>query len=148
MSLKARITEDMKAAMRARETVRLGALRLLLAAIKQREIDERIELDDAGIVAVVDKQIKQRRDSVEQYQAANRLDLADTERFELEVLSAYMPQQLSAEEIASEVRAAIAETGASSAKDMGKLMAWLKPRLAGRADMTAVSAQVKAALAG
>jgi uncharacterized protein len=148
MSLKARITEDMKAAMRARETVRLGALRLLLAAIKQREIDERIELDDAGVIAVVDKQIKQRRDSVEQYQAANRLDLADTERFELDVLSAYMPQQLTTEEIASEVRAAIAETGASSAKDMGKLMAWLKPRLAGRADMTAVSAQVKAALAG
>lgn len=147
MSLKARITEDMKAAMRARETVRLGALRLLLAAIKQREIDERIELDDAGIVAVVDKQIKQRRDSIEQYQAANRLDLADSERIELDVLSAYMPQQLSAEEIAGQVRAAIAETGATSAKDMGKVMNWLKPKLAGRADMTSVSAHVKAALA-
>jgi len=147
MSLRARITEDMKAAMRARETVRLGALRLLLAAIKQREIDERIELDDAGIVAVVDKQIKQRRDSIEQYQAANRLDLADSERIELDVLTAYMPQQLSAEEIVEQVRAAIAETGATSAKDMGKVMSCLKPKLAGRADMTAVSAQVKAALA-
>ena len=108
MSLKARITEDMKAAMRARETVRLGALRLLLAAIKQREIDERIELDDAGIVAVVDKQIKQRRDSIEQYQAANRLDLADSEGIELDVLTAYMPQQLTAEEIAGQILAAIA----------------------------------------
>lgn len=147
MSLRARITEDMKAAMRARETVRLGALRLLLAAIKQREIDERIELDDAGIVAVVDKQIKQRRDSIEQYQAANRLDLADSERIELDVLTAYMPQQLSAEEIVEQVRTAIAETGATSAKDMGKVMNCLKPKLAGRADMTAVSAQVKAALA-
>ncbi len=147
MSLKARITEDMKAAMRARETVRLGALRLLLAAVKQREIDERIELDDAGIVAVVDKQIKQRRDSIEQYQAANRLDLADSERIELDVLTAYMPQQLTAEEIAGQVRAAIAETSATSAKDMGKVMNWLKPKLAGRADMTAVSAHVKAALA-
>ncbi len=147
MSLKARITEDMKAAMRARETMRLGALRLLLAAVKQREIDERIELDDAGIVAVVDKQIKQRRDSIEQYQAANRLDLADSERIELDVLTAYMPQQLTAEEIAGQVRAAIAETGATSAKDMGKVMNWLKPKLAGRADMTAVSAHVKAALA-
>jgi len=147
MSLKARITEDMKAAMRARETMRLGALRLLLAAVKQREIDERIELDDAGIVAVVDKQIKQRRDSIEQYQAANRLDLADSERIELDVLTAYMPQQLTAEEIAGQIRAAIAETGATSAKDMGKVMNWLKPKLAGRADMTAVSAHVKAALA-
>ncbi|MBK6743398.1 MAG: GatB/YqeY domain-containing protein [Hydrogenophilales bacterium] len=147
MSLKARITEDMKAAMRARETVRLGALRLLLAAVKQREIDERIELDDAGIVAVVDKQIKQRRDSIEQYQAAKRQDLADSERFELEVLSAYMPQQLSGDEIAELVRAAIAETGAASAKDMGRAMNWLKPKMSGRADMTVVSAQVKAALA-
>jgi uncharacterized protein YqeY len=147
MSLKARITEDMKAAMRARETVRLGALRLLLAAIKQREIDERIELDDAGIVAVVDKQVKQRRDSIEQYQAANRLDLAGNERIELEVISAYMPQPLSGEEIAEQVRAAIAETGATAVKDMGKVMNWLKPKMAGRADMTAVSAQVKAALA-
>jgi uncharacterized protein YqeY len=147
MSLKARINEDMKAAMRARETARLGALRLLLAAVKQREIDERIELDDTGVVAVVDKLIKQRRDSVEQYSKANRQDLADAERFEIEVLSAFMPQQLSGDEIAALIKDALAETGAASAKDMGKVMAWLKPKMAGRADMTAVSAQVKAALA-
>ncbi len=147
MSLKARINEDMKAAMRARETARLGALRLLLAAVKQREIDERIELDDTGVVAVVDKLIKQRRDSVEQYAKANRQDLADAERFEIEVLSAFMPQQLSGAEIAAMIKDALADTGAASAKDMGKVMAWLKPKMAGRADMTAVSAQVKAALA-
>lgn len=146
MSLKARITEDMKAAMRAREADRLSAIRLLLAAIKQREIDERIELDDAGIVAVIDKLIKQRRDSVAQYAAANRPDLAAREQAEIEVLSAYMPQPLTAEEIADLIRQALTETGAASARDMGKVMSWLKPRVAGRADMTAVSAQVKAAL--
>jgi uncharacterized protein len=147
MSLKARISEDMKAALRARETARLAALRLLLAAVKQREIDERIEIDDAGVIAVVDKLIKQRRDSVEQYTKANRQDLADAERFEIEVLNAFMPRQLSGDEVAALVKQALAETGAASAKDMGKVMAWLKPKMAGRADMTAVSAQVKAALA-
>jgi hypothetical protein len=147
MSLKARITEDMKSALRAKESARLSAVRLLLAAVKQREIDERVELDDAGITAVVEKLIKQRKDSVAQYQAAARQDLADKEQFEIEVLSAYMPQPLSADEVAGLVRSAIAETGAASGKDMGKVMAWLKPKLAGRADMTAVSAQVKTALA-
>jgi uncharacterized protein YqeY len=137
----------LKAALRARETARLAALRLLLAAVKQREIDERIELDDASVVAVVDKLIKQRRDSVEQYSKANRQDLADAERFEIEVLSAFMPQQLSGDEIAALIKDALADTGAASAKDMGKVMAWLKPKMAGRADMTAVSAQVKVALA-
>jgi uncharacterized protein YqeY len=147
MSLKARINEDMKTALRARETARLAALRLLLAAVEQREIDERIELDDAAVIAVVDKLIKQRRDSVEQYTLAKRQDLADAERFEIDVLSAFMPQQLSGDEIADLVRQALAETGAASARDMGKVMAWLKPKMAGRADMTAVSAQVKATLA-
>jgi hypothetical protein len=147
MSLKARITDDMKAALRAREAERLSAIRLLLAAVKQREIDERVELDDAGITAVVEKLLKQRKDSVAQYQAAARQDLADKEQFEIEVLTAYMPQPLSDTEIASLLQAAIADTGAASAKDMGKVMAWLKPKLAGRADMTAVSAQVKASLA-
>lgn len=146
MSLKARIGEDMKAALRARESERLSAVRLLLAAVKQREIDERLELDDIGVIAVVDKLIKQRRDSVAQYMAANRQDLADRERFEIEVLSAYLPQPLTAGEITDLLKQAIAETGAASARDMGKVMAWLKPKLAGRADMTAVSAQVKAAL--
>lgn len=147
MPLKARISEDMKSALRAKQTARLSAIRLLLAAVKQREIDERVELDDAAVVSVVEKLLKQRKDSVTQYLAASRQDLADKERFEIEVLSAYMPQPLSGEEVADLIRAAVAETGAASAKDMGKVMAWLKPRLAGRADMTSVSAQVKAALA-
>ncbi|MGQ9684810.1 MAG: GatB/YqeY domain-containing protein [Thiobacillaceae bacterium] len=146
MSLKTRIGEDMKVALRARESDRLSAIRLLLAAIRQREIDERTELDDSGVIAVVDKLIKQRRDSISQYLAAGRQDLADRERFEVDVLSAYLPQPLSAEEIAALVAQAVTETGAASARDMGKVMNWLKPRLAGRADMTAVSAQVKAAL--
>lgn len=146
MSLKTRIGEDMKAALRARESDRLSAIRLLLAAIKQREIDERTELDDNGVVAVVDKLIKQRRDSVSQYVAAGRQDLADKEQYEIDALSAYLPQPLNAEEITALVRQAITETGAASARDMGKVMNWLKPRLAGRADMTIVSAQVKAAL--
>lgn len=147
MSLKARITEDMKAAMRAKDAARLSAIRLLLAAIKQKEIDERIELDDTGVTAIVEKLLKQRKDSITQYQAAARQDLADKEAFEVDVLMAYMPPALSAEEVAAFIAQAISETGASSAKDMGKLMAWLKPQLAGRADMTAVSAQVKTALA-
>ncbi len=146
MTLKERITEDMKTAMRAKDTARLSAVRLLLAAIKQREVDERIQLDDAAVTAVIEKLLKQRKDSAAQYEAANRMDLADQEKFEIGVLSAYLPQPLSAEEVAALVKQALAETGAVSAKDMGKVMAWLKPRLAGRADMTAVSGQVKAAL--
>ncbi len=146
MTLKERINEDMKAALRARETERLSAIRLLVAAMKQKEVDERIELDDTAIIAVIEKLLKQRKDSAAQYEAANRMDLADKEKFEIGVLSTYMPQPLTAEEVATLVKEAVAETGASSAKDMGKVMAWLKPRLAGRADMTAVSAQVKAAL--
>ena len=146
MSLKQQITEDMKNAMRARDTTRLSAIRLLLAAMKQREVDERIELDDAAVVAIVEKLLKQRKDSFSQYQAAGRKDLADQEAFEIEVLSAYMPQQLAAEEIAGLVRQAVAETGAAGPRDMGKVMAWLKPKLAGRADMNSVSGLVKSAL--
>lgn len=146
MSLRESINEDMKAAMRAREADRLSTLRLLLAAIKQKEIDERITLDDAGVTAVIEKMIKQRKDSISQYDAAGRADLADRERAELDILVAYMPQPFRADEIAALIQAALAETGAASGKDMGKVMAWLKPRLAGRADMQAVSAQVKATL--
>jgi uncharacterized protein YqeY len=147
MSLKERIAEDMKAAMRAKETARLGAIRLLMAAMKQKEVDERIMLDDAGVIAIADKLIKQRRDSVSQYENAGRQDLADIEKAEIAVLSAYMPAALSDAEIDAAVAAAVSQTGASSPADMGKLMAILKPQLAGRADMTAVSARVKAALA-
>ena len=147
MTLKERITEDMKTAMRAKDSARLAAIRLLLAAMKQKEVDERIELDDAAVTAVIEKLLKQRKDSAAQYEAANRPDLADQEKFEIGVLSAYMPQPLSAEEVAALVQQAVAETGAAGARDMGKVMAWLKPRLAGRADMTAVSGQVKTALA-
>lgn len=146
MTLKERITEDMKAALRAKDTDRLSAIRLLLAAVKQKEVDERIELDDAAITTVIDKLLKQRKDSAAQYEAANRMDLADREKFEIGVLSAYLPQPLSAEEVAALVKEAVAETGAASAKDMGKVMAWLKPKLAGRADMTSVSGLVKTAL--
>ncbi|HEY3596803.1 MAG TPA: GatB/YqeY domain-containing protein [Paraburkholderia sp.] len=146
MSLKVRINDDMKAAMRARETERLGTIRLLLAAIKQREVDERIELDDAGITAAIDKMIKQRKDSISQFEAAGRADLVAKESAELAVLLAYMPAQLSDAEVAAEVQAAVAQTGAAGPQDMGKVMGVLKPKLAGRADMTAVSAQVKAAL--
>ena len=146
MSLKEQITDDMKTAMRARETDRLGTIRLLLAAIKQREVDERITLDDAAVTAVIDKMIKQRKDSISQFEAAGRDDLVAKENAELVVLSAYMPAQLSAEDVAAEVQAAVAQTGAAGPQDMGKVMGVLKPKLAGRADMTAVSAQVKAAL--
>ena len=146
MSLKVRINDDMKAAMRARETERLGTIRLLLAAIKQREVDDRVELDDAGVTAVVDKMIKQRKDSIAQFESAGRTDLVEKEQAELAVLSAYMPEQLSDAEIAAEVQAAVAQVGAAGPQDMGKVMGVLKPKLAGRADMTAVSAQVKAAL--
>ena len=146
MSLKVRINEDMKAAMRAKESARLSALRLLLAAVKQREVDERIELDDAAVLAVVDKMLKQRRDSVAQYEAAQRFDLANAERFEIDVLSAYKPAGLNADQIAAAVDEAIKATGVSAAADMGKLMAVLKPQLAGKADMAEVSKLVKSRL--
>jgi hypothetical protein len=144
MSLKIRISDDMKVAMKARDSARLAAIRLLLAAIKQREVDERIELDDAAVVAVIDKMLKQRRDSVAQYQAAKRQDLADKESFEMDVLMGYLPQQLSEVEIDALVAEAVAATGAASARDMGKVMGLLKPQMAGRADMTVVSARIKA----
>lgn len=146
MSLKAQITEDMKAAMRAKDAARLSAIRLLLAAMKQREVDERIELTDADILAIIEKMLKQRRDSVTQYEAGGRQDLADVEKFEIGVLSGYMPQQLTEAEIAAEVAAAVAASGAKAMQDMGKVMALLKPKLAGRADMAKVSAAVKARL--
>jgi len=148
MSLKLRITDDMKAAMRAKDTARLGTIRLLLAAVKQREVDERIELDDAAVSSIVEKLIKQRKDSISQFQAAGRDDLVAAEQSELVVLQAYLPEQLSAAEVEAAVVAAIAESGAASARDMGKVMGLLKPRLAGRADMGQVSALIKARLAG
>jgi len=146
MSLKANITEDMKSAMRAKDAPRLSAIRLLLAAMKQREVDERIELSDADILAIIEKMLKQRRDSVTQYEAGGRQDLADVEKFEIEVLSGYMPQQLSDAEVAGEVAAAVTAAGAKGMQDMGKVMAILKPKLAGRADMAKVSALVKTQL--
>ncbi|HEY3074634.1 MAG TPA: GatB/YqeY domain-containing protein [Burkholderiales bacterium] len=148
MPLKQQITEDMKAAMRAKDAARLSAIRLLLAAIKQREVDERIELDDAAVLGVIDKMIKQRRESIAQFEKAARNDLADAEKAEIKVLSAYLPAQMGEAEIAQAVSAAIAESGASGVKDMGKVMALLKPRLAGKADMGKVSALVKTKLAG
>jgi len=148
MSLKERITEDMKNAMRAKDSERLGTIRLLLAAIKQREVDERIVLDDANVIAVTDKLIKQRKDSFSQFSAAGRDDLASKEASEIVVLQEYMPQQLSPAEVAAAVQAAVVETGAAGPQDMGRVMAVLKAKLAGRADMTALSGLVKAALAG
>ena len=148
MSLKARVTDDMKDAMRAKDTARLGTIRLLLAAIKQKEVDERIELDDATISSTVEKLIKQRKDSISQIQAAGRDDLVAVEQAELVVLQAYLPEQLSGAEVETAVIAAITESGAASAKDMGKVMGLLKPRLAGRADMGQVSTLIKARLAG
>lgn len=148
MSLKDRVVEDMKNAMRARETARLGAIRLLLAAIKQREVDERIQLDDVAVIGVIDKMLKQRKDSIEQYQRAKRQDLVDAEQFEVSVLTAYMPQALSSEEVAAIVTAAVAESGAKTIQDMSKVMALAKPKLAGRADMGEVSKLVRAKLAG
>ena len=146
VSLKTQITEDMKTAMRARETARLGAIRLLLAALKQREVDERIELTDADVLAIIDKMLKQRRDSISQYKAANRQDLVDVEEFEVSVLQTYMPQQMNEAEIAAAVDQAISASGAAGVKDMGKVMAILKPQLAGRADLGKVSGLVKAQL--
>jgi len=147
-TLKARITDDMKTAMKARETARLSSVRLLLAAIKQREVDERKDLTDAEVLAVIEKMLKQRRDSITQFEAAGRNDLADTEKFEVAILSAYMPQALSDAEVAAEVDAAIAATGATGAADMGKVMGIVKGKLAGRADMGKVSALVKSKLTG
>jgi uncharacterized protein len=146
MSLKDRITDDMKAAMRAKDAPRLLTIRGLLAAIKQREVDERIVLDDAAVVAIVDKLVKQRKDSIEQFTAGGRQDLVDKEKLELQVLESYLPARLGAEEITAEVAALVAETGASGAADMGKVMAAAKARFAGRAEMGLVSAAVKAAL--
>jgi hypothetical protein len=145
-TLKERITEDMKAAMRAKEAERLGTIRLLLAACKQKEVDERIELDDAAVIAVVDKLIKQRKDSVAAYSQAGRTDLADKESAEIAVLEVYLPQRLSEAEIAEAVAAIVAEVGATGPGDMGKVMGAVKSRLAGKADMGLASAAVKKAL--
>ena len=147
MTLKARITEDMKTAMRAKDTARLSAIRLLLAAIKQREVDERKELTDADVLAVIDKMVKQRRDSIAQFTAGKRMDLVANEEGELAVLATYQPAQMSETEIEAAIEAAVAATGAVGPAGMGKVMAELKGKLAGRADMSAVSARVKARLA-
>jgi len=146
MKLKDRITEDMKAAMRAKDAPRLLTIRGLLAALKQREVDERIELDDAAVIAIVDKLVKQRKDSIQQFSAGGRQDLVDKESAELKVLEGYLPARLGADEIAAEVKALVTETGATSAADMGKVMAAAKARFSGRAEMGQVSAAVKAAL--
>jgi uncharacterized protein len=146
MGLKEQITEDMKAAMRAKETAKLNTIRLITAAMKQKEVDERIELTDTLVLAIIEKMIKQRKDSITQFEAGNRQDLADIEKAELAILAAYMPAGLSETEIRAEVAAAISASGATGPQDMGKVMAILKPQLAGRADMTAVSALVKVAL--
>ncbi len=148
MSLKQRLTDDMKAAMKSGDKDTLGVIRLVNAAIKQKEVDERIQLDDAQVLAVLDKMVKQRKDSVSQYVTANRQDLADVERAEIAVIERYLPAKLGEAEIAAAIDAAIAETGATGAADMGKLMAVLKPKLAGQADMGQVSALVKKKLAG
>ena len=148
MPLKDQITEDMKTAMRAKDTQRLGTVRLLLAAIKQKEIDERVVLDDIAVIAIVDKLIKQRKDSIEAFTKAARMDLADIESAELLVLNAYLPVRLSTDAVLSEVKSIVAESGATGPSDMGKVMAVAKARLAGQADMGQISSAVKAALAG
>ena len=148
MSLKEQITEDMKTAMRAKDSARLGTIRLLLAALKQKEVDERVELDDAMVVAIVDKLVKQRKDSVTAFTQGGRVDLADKEAAEIKVLEVYLPQRLGADEVAAEVKAIVAELGAKGPGDMGKVMGAVKTRLAGKADMGQVSAAVKAALSG
>lgn len=148
MSLKEQITEDMKTAMRAKDSERLGTIRLLLAALKQKEVDERVELDDAMVVAIVDKMVKQRKDSIAAFTTGGRADLADKESAEIKVLEVYLPQRMSADEVATEVKAIVAELGAKGPGDMGKVMGAVKTRLAGKADMGQVSAAVKAALAG
>jgi uncharacterized protein YqeY len=148
MALREQLNEDIKTAMKAREQDKLAALRLLLSEVKRKEVDERITLDDAGVIGVVEKMLKQRKDSISQFEKAARQDLADKEKFEVGVLETYLPQQLSQAEIDAVVAEAIAATGATSAADMGKVMGVVKPRLAGRADMGKVSALVKARLAG
>jgi uncharacterized protein YqeY len=147
MSMKQQLTEDMKAAMKAGEKHKLGVIRLINAAIKQKEVDERVELDDTAVIAVLDKMVKQRKDSVSQYEAANREDLAEIERAEIVVIEAYLPAKMGEAEIVAAIQAAIAETGATGAADMGKLMGALKPKLAGQADMGLVSKLVKQLLA-
>lgn len=146
MSLKTRITDDMKTAMRAKDAPRLGAVRLLLAALKQKEVDERVELTDTDVISIIEKMIKQRRDSITQFEAGRRNDLAEAEKFEIAVLQAYMPQALSEAEIAAVIAEAVQASGAKAMSDMGKVMAVIKPKLAGRADMGKVSALVKARL--
>jgi len=148
MSLKARITEDMKTAMRSGEKDRLSCIRMLQAGIKQREVDERIELDDTQVLSVIEKMIKQRRESVTQFQAGNRADLVAKETAEIELLTGYLPAQLGASELDGLIKEAIAATSAASMKDMGKVMGWLKPRVQGRTDIGALSARIKAALGG
>jgi uncharacterized protein YqeY len=148
MQLKARITDDMKSAMRARETDKLATIRLLLAALKQKEVDERIELDDAAVIGVIDKLIKQRKDSIEAFRKAERHDLADKEQAEMLVLQAYLPARMSAQEVAAAVAAIVADLGAKGPGDMGRVMGAVKAQLAGKADMGQVSAAVKSALAG
>ena len=148
MNLKNRITEDMKTAMRAKDTARLGTVRLLLAAMKQKEVDERVVLSDADVLAIIDKMVKQRRESIAQFDKAGRNDLADAEKAEIAVLSGYLPQQLSQADVGAAIADAIRESGAAGVKDMGKVMAVLKPKLAGRADMGKVSGLVKAKLGG
>ncbi|MFC5475955.1 GatB/YqeY domain-containing protein [Paraherbaspirillum soli] len=146
MGLKEQITEDMKAAMRAKDTAKLSAIRLITAAMKQKEVDERIELNDTHVLAIIEKMIKQRKDSISQFEAGGRQDLADIEKAELTILSTYMPAGLSEAEIQAEVTSAITASGAAGPQDMGKVMAILKPKLAGRADMGVVSALIKSAL--
>jgi uncharacterized protein YqeY len=148
MTLKEQITEDMKTAMRAKDSERLATIRLLLAALKQKEVDERVELDDAMVVAIVDKMVKQRKDSIAAFTTGGRIDLADKEAAEIKVLEVYLPQRMSADETAAAVKAIVAELGASGPGDMGKVMGVVKARLAGKADMGQVSAAVKAALTG
>jgi len=145
-SLKIRINDDMKSAMKAKESSRLAAIRLLLAAMKQKEVDERIELDDAAVLVIIEKMLKQRKDSITQYEAAKRQDLVDAEKFEVEVLSAYMPAGLSAEEVEAIIAAAVTQSGAAGPQDMGKVIALVKPQVAGRADMGEISKLVKAKL--
>lgn len=148
MSLKEQLTDDMKAAMRAKEKERLGVIRLALAAIKQQEVDNRIELDDAAVLAVLDKMVKQRRESIRQYTDGGRSDLAEVEQAEIVVIQDYLPQALTEDEVQALVAEAVAATGAESVKDMGKVMAWIKPKAQGRADMGKVSGLIKAQLAG
>jgi uncharacterized protein len=146
MSLKAQITEDMKTAMRAKDTAKLGVIRLILAAIKQREVDERIEMDDAAVITAIERMLKQRRDSIAAFESAERHDLADQEKFEVTVLQTYLPAQMSEEEIKAIIAKVVADTGAAGAKDMGKVVGAVKPLVAGKADMAKVSGLIKAAL--